>query len=947
MEKWIQKWSWDSAKQEILKKRLRIAYGVLWNMTLIALILIGTFVIFAGSAGAGYFASLVKNEDIISYNELKKDINNYEETTEVYFDNNELVGKLRSDLFRTKVKLHDISPHLKDAIIATEDEFFYEHDGVVPKAIFRALYQEFTNANMQSGGSTLTQQLIKNQVLTNELSFDRKAKEILLALRLERFFEKEEILEAYLNMADFGRDNSGRNIAGAETAAQGIFGVSANNLSIAQAAFIAGMPQSPFAYTPYTNEGTLKKDLSPGINRMKTVLRRMLSEKAITMSEYESASSEDISLQFKKGNENRHRQQYPFLTDEIEKRAKEILMEHLADEDGFLPKDLSRNSKLKSDYLTLADRELRQNGYRIHTTINKDIYEAMQQAAKNYKDYGKVNTVQKKNPDTGQQESVNEPIELGALLLENKTGKILSFVGGRDYEREQVNHATSTLRSIGSTMKPLVFYGPAIEEGFLQPGSYLADLPYEKKQVKGDSYKPNNFDRKFHGLVSAREALAKSYNVAVVRGYEKLMPSKPIKYLKKMGITSIPDEKNDFASFPLGGGGDVSVEENVNAYSTFANNGKFINAYLIESIERTDGTVIYQHEMDTEDVFSPQTAYLTIDMLRDVLSDGTGKSVPRLLNFKADWAGKTGTSQDIKDSWFVAANPNVTFGTWIGYDTNATIGTYRGKTYSRRGQEIWASLMNAAYEKNPELIAPEEPFRMPKGIAEFSYCALSGALPSDLCRQAGLVKSDLFNVKYAPGTVDDSLKTGKYVLKDGVAFEVPASAPADFVYEGPMIKQDLLDRLGFQSPEDLYKYSSDLGGLVVYSGSTLQEDGLQPSKITGVSIDGATLNWSRSNNSDVLGYRVYMSTGGTGSFVKIASLAASDGTGLTIGTAGASYYVTAVDSSGNESPPSRIAGNPAPEEAKPDDEKEAKNAETNDGAALQDASAGGIVQTDR
>jgi penicillin-binding protein len=177
---------------------------------------------------------------------MKSDIYNYEETSEVYFASNVYLGKLNADIEREEVKLEDVSQHLINAIIATEDELFYEHDGVVPKAIMRALFQEFTNAPVQTGGSTLTQQLIKNQVLTNEVSFDRKAKEILLALRLEKFFEKDEILEAYLNVTDFGRNSSGRNIAGVQSAAKGIFGVNAKDLNIAQSAFIAGLPQSPF-----------------------------------------------------------------------------------------------------------------------------------------------------------------------------------------------------------------------------------------------------------------------------------------------------------------------------------------------------------------------------------------------------------------------------------------------------------------------------------------------------------------------------------------------------------------------------------------------------------------------------------------------------------------------------------------------------------------------------
>lgn len=162
-------------------------------------------------------AALVNNEPVRSKDDLKKDIYNYEETSEVYFADKVYLGKLKSDLDREEVSIDKVSDHLKNAVIATEDEYFYEHNGVVPKAILRAVYQEFTNASVQSGGSTLTQQLIKNQVLTNEVSFERKAKEILLALRVEKFFEKEEILETYLNVSTLGRNSSGQNIAGVQS----------------------------------------------------------------------------------------------------------------------------------------------------------------------------------------------------------------------------------------------------------------------------------------------------------------------------------------------------------------------------------------------------------------------------------------------------------------------------------------------------------------------------------------------------------------------------------------------------------------------------------------------------------------------------------------------------------------------------------------------------------
>src|SRR5690606_17920563 len=181
---------------------------------------------------------------------------------------------------------------------------------------------------------------------------------------------------------------------------------------------------------------------------------------------------------------------------------------------------------------------------------------------------------------------------------------------------------------------------------------------------------------------------------------------------------------------------------------TFANGGKFVDAYMIEKITTKDGEVVYEHKPEPVEVFSPQTAYLTIDMLRDVLRYGTATYIPTQLKYRnVDWAGKTGTSQDWKDALFVGFNPNVSIGVWMGYDTPASLHTPGALTYSQRVNRLWAELVNAATDINPELMAPAERFQMPEGIVSRSYCAISGMLPSDLCAEAGLVKTDLFNAK--------------------------------------------------------------------------------------------------------------------------------------------------------------------------------------------------------
>ncbi|MCG3420204.1 transglycosylase domain-containing protein [Oceanobacillus jordanicus] len=925
---------WKSGK---VQRSSRISYDVGWNVLLFFLIIgfIGMF--FAGGVGAGYFASLVKDEPVLSYETMQQDIYNYEETSKLYFADDKYFGDVQSDLHREEVTLENISPVLLDAVIATEDENFEEHHGVVPKAILRAVLQEVTNSEVKTGGSTLTQQLIKNQILTNEVSFERKAKEILLALRLERFFEKDEILEAYLNIVPYGRNASGNNIAGVQTAAQGIFGVDAKDVNIAQAAYLAGLPQSPSAYTPFLNGGDLKDEdgLQRGINRMKTVLNRMLESSYITQAEYDESINYDIVADFKEASPSPV-EKYPYLTFEVEKKATEVIMYQLAEKDGYSKEDLEKDSALKEDYEVKAERDLRKNGYNIHTTIDKDIYEAFQEVATNYDNYGPTVTVTETNSETGETEEVEQRVQTGGMLIENSTGRIISFVGGRGYdENNNINYISdNVVRSNGSTMKPLLDYAPAMEEGKVQPGTPVADV---RKQIPGwPSGKPGNYGGGYHGIVSARTALQNSYNVPAADIYSRIMNINPAeKYLEKMGITSISEDLYGIASLSIGVA-ELTLEENINAFTTFGNNGKFADAYMIEKITNQDGDVVYEHKAEPVEVFSPQTTYLTIDMMRDVISSGTaGYLRPQLSNGSVDWAGKTGTSNNYHDAWFVATNPNVTFGTWIGYDDNRPINN-ASTNYSHRNLKLWAELINSAAAINPELVTPSETFKRPDGIVQRSYCAISGMLPSELCEKAGLVKSDLFNAKYVPTETDDSLVSGSSVIVNGKAVVAGANTPDEFVTgDGLMFSPEFLKRNGYDKLPDLTQLYPrtetekwqriGVPGAGAEVGDAIEDDGKDPSAPTSLNKSGSKLTWKKSGSNDVVGYRVYRATKAGGKFSLVGS---TTETSYTIGNNNAIYHVKAVDYFGRESSASKeiMVGNTSkPEPETPDSNKETDN----------------------
>ncbi|TFJ92570.1 transglycosylase domain-containing protein [Lentibacillus salicampi] len=898
---------WGTGK---IQRSSRISYDVIWSVLLffIVIAVIGGF--FAGGVGAGYFASLVKDEPVRDYESMEKDIYNYEETSSLYFADEKYIGDIRSDIYREEVSLENVSDVLKDAVIATEDEYFSEHKGIVPKAIVRALVQQVTNSGTQSGGSTLTQQLVKNQILTNEVSFERKAKEILIAMRLERFFEKDEILEAYLNIVAYGRDASGGNIAGIQTAAQGVFGIDASEVNLAQAAYLAGLPQSPTYYTPFKNNGGLKgeKGLEPGLNRMKSVLNRMYESDYITKAQYDEALDYDLTADFSKESQSPV-EKYPHLTYEAQKRASDIIMEHLAEEDGYSMEDLNKNDALKEEYNILADRALRQNGYNIHTTIDQKTHDKFREITQNYEYYGPDWTGYVEDPETGEKVETTQQIQTGGILIENTSGRIISFVGGRDSNPEnQFNYATQAKRSNGSTMKPILAYAPAFEKGIIQPGTPIADVP---KTFAG-GYTLSNYGGGYHGIVSARKALYNSYNIPAVDVYSRIYDQDPVsEFLEPMGFTTIGDKEYANLSLSIGAATNgVTVEENVNAFSTLGNNGQFSDGYMIEKITDQDGNVIFEHEPDPVTVFSPETSYLTLDIMRDVLDQGTGAYLNSQIKYSGvDWAGKTGTSQEYKDAWFVGVNPNVSMGVWLGYDEGKSIQCPScSLSYSQRTQKLWAELVNAASDINPELVAPDKSFDRPDGIVSRSYCAVSGKLPSDLCEQAGLVKTDLFNEKYVPTEEDDSLIKGSYVKVDGKAVTADEKTPKEFVEgDGLRFNPEFLKRNDYDKLSDLSilfprtnreaweKIGVPQSDVI---SADIQDDGEKPAAPESISASGSELSWNNSDSSDVVGYRIFRANNPDGSFNLIGS---TTGTSFTVPDSDAIYHVKAVDYFGLES----------------------------------------------
>ena len=727
---------WNKPILKNIRFIFNIAYSVLKNIFVIAILFLMLLGIFGGGIGLGYFASLTSNEEPLTQEQMSDAIGNLNLISSFHYNDGTKISDVNSDELRIVKPLSEISQYVIDGIIATEDSSFYEHNGIVPKALLRAILQEAVSSGSgATGGSTLTQQLIKQQILTNEVTFKRKANEILYALRLEKHFTKNQILEAYLNVSSFGRNHNGLNIAGIEEAAQGVFGVAAKDLTLPQAAYLVGMPQNPIIYTPYTNQATLKEDTSAGIKRMKFVLFSMYRENKITKEQYEEALAYDITKDFLPPKEiSSDRQSY--LYQAVNREAIKVLITKAAQKNKLTYDEVRNDSELYNKYYDEASRKLSSSGYKIISTIDQKVYDAMQKAIANYgNQIGPTYNTQYIDQNTGEIKTQTESAQNGAVMIENKTGRILGFVAGRDFESNQVDHAFTTHRSPGSTIKPILVYAPAIENNLIYPASIVPDTKVSIPQGNGTYWQPTNYGNTItNQFLTVRYALFRSFNNPVIKIYQTML-QKGInagEYLKKMGIKGITEDEYQNIALSIGGTRTgPTVLEQTSAFSTLANGGEHHDAYLIEKIEDSRGNIVYQHEDKKERVFSEATSYLTTNMLQDIANSTQFYNMKGNMGFSSDLAGKTGTSENEIDNWFVAYTPTVTLGSWIGYDNfyNARYAITAGDGYGEpttRSQRQWTYLMKAAYEANPELIGKETTFKQPDSVYRDSVVSTTG-----------------------------------------------------------------------------------------------------------------------------------------------------------------------------------------------------------------------------
>ena len=678
------------------KKKIRTSF------LRIFLLILAIFISFGAGIALGFIGGLVKDQPVLDQKEMKEQINNISKNSEVYFGTGEKLGTLNSELIRKTVNYEDLGENVKNATIASEDSDFYSNNGVEIFGLIRAVYSEVTGAHT-SGGSTITQQLVKNQLLDNSRSYERKAKEILLALRVDNHFSKKEILENYLNVASFGKNSLGQNISGIETAAQGVFGIRAKDLNIAQAAYLVGFVQSPYRYTPFDNAGNIRPDeeLQAGIERQKYVLSRMKANNFINSSQYKEALDFDIKGSFTKQKLEEYTE-YPYIRDEVTASVAEILAEQTAVKNNRL-QQFRNNATYRAELIEKSKTKFITGGYKVKTTLDKKLYDKLQETKKQFESY-----------PASYQNGTTYPLEIGASVIENDTGKVLAFIGGMNYKKQQLNHATRTKRSPGSSIKPLLVYGPAIDKGYITPNSTILD-----KRFNYYGWTPENFTRTEYGYISARKALAQSLNLSTIRLYSAFVNEDPVKeYLEKMEFKGMTETDHTSLAASIGGMSyGVSVMENTSGFSTFANMGEHKKAYIIEEIRNNDNEIIYQANHTPIRVYNDSTSYLILNMLNDVInaSYGTSADIAKQLNFSSkNLFVKTGTSEYYKDLWVVGGTKNITVGVWNGYDKPATVPSY---DYAHRS---WAAIMNAIYSYDSKLVSPDVAFTRPNSVIDFS-----------------------------------------------------------------------------------------------------------------------------------------------------------------------------------------------------------------------------------
>lgn len=667
--------------------------------------------------GAGYAFAVIKTtpplnvEAVLSLNQ----------PSSIYDSNGDFMDNIQTDEERYVIDSSKIPANLKNAFVSIEDERFYKHNGIDIQRIASSAYLDvtrmITGQKGLHGASTITQQLLKNTILTNDVTLERKIREAYLAINLEDNLTKDQILTAYLNTIPLGGHEYG-----VEAAALYYFGKSASDLSLIECAYIAGVTQAPTYYMAYTESNM--KDPTPYINRTLTVLEQMNKLGYIDNSEYSKAVSDvkNGGLVFKSSKKD-YRLNYEWFVYPAVAQVKEDLKEKYNYSDDEVSKLIVNG------------------GLKIYTTMDRNLQDFTQSTLNDYKNLGIS------NKETYDKDGV-PLLQASATIMDYRTGHVLAMVGGRGKQQPQsLNRAYDDLRPIGSSTKPLTVYGPGIDKKIITAATTVNDAPIpeaigKKYGTSGEPYNPLNSPNEYDGLMTSRDALTHSKNTAAVLTEDKVGLKTGIEYGEKLGLKYNSASKTSIAALALGqfnnnpndrDGGNTSIL--AAAYGSFGNNGTYTKPVLYTKVVDSSGKTILDNTKPKETkVFSPQAAYILYDMLKGPVNEYNATGA-RFSDMPV--AGKTGTTSNSTDLWFAGLSPYLSASVWIGYDKpTKLLGSSSGCAV------VWGKLMAKAHEN----LAVKD-IEMPDGIKSVDVCKDSGDLPTPFCSQdirGNRVYSELF-----------------------------------------------------------------------------------------------------------------------------------------------------------------------------------------------------------
>ena len=575
-------------------------------------------------------------------------------TTQIVDRNGEVLANLFKKEHRFYATYEEIPPRLIEALLAIEDTMFFEHKGINVGAIFRAIFKDIMAGALVEGASTITQQLVKNTLLTREKKFSRKIKEVLLSLKIDATLTKEQILERYLNQIYFGHG-----YYGVKTAARGYFHKELYELTLKEIAILVGLPKAPSFYAP-------TKNYEPALGRANRVITRMhflgwIEEAAFLSALQEQPNVYDDSLGQNKA---------PYIVDEVLRR-------------------------LKPQY-----SNIRTGGYIIHTSIDLKYQELARESLK----FGYDKAV-KRALDKDENSTKAQQLNGAIVVLENKSSDVLALVGGVDYSKSSFNRATQSRRQPGSSIKPLI-YQVALDLGY-SGASRLTDIArtYEyEKDGEEKKWQPKNYEKDYKGLITLREALVHSRNLATINLVRDIGLFEVYQELERYGMKKLPYN----LSISLGSIG-LSPLELSGLYTIFSNYGRMSEPRLIKRVENST-SVLQDFNPVSKYITTPQQAFLMVDILKDVVNRGTGRRV-RVKGIEL--AGKTGTTNNAVDAWFCGFSPSIETLVWFGHDDNSPMG--RIETGGRVAGPAFKHFYEKLLEYSPQLTRE---FMRPDGIVE-------------------------------------------------------------------------------------------------------------------------------------------------------------------------------------------------------------------------------------